>query len=169
MQDWYAKKGVSDRAGLAIVTELNKNLDDLIKKRSNNNDKDLVHFTYSDEPQEKEIRFLRYYLDAEAYKSVLTSGSFTHFHYNFQYELTNIYNRIKFHNDLLSYRNRFEDIFFLYDESPKRVEKWWRKVRRYDTMLTNLEQDLIVRLKDIKTSDDFKKFESKLKDKEAGG
>jgi hypothetical protein len=63
------------------------------------------------------------YLESDAYESGLHSGFITHLSTHTQHILTSLYSRVRSRNELIVYIERFEDMFFLYDDSIQRLDK----------------------------------------------
>jgi hypothetical protein len=96
------------------------------------------------EGNQKEVNYLNAYLESEAYQSIIGSGFFTHFCIDTQHTLTMLFSRIKTRNELISYLDHFEDEFFLYHEnSEETLKKWYKKVEKYDRLLTEWEQEIV--------------------------
>jgi hypothetical protein len=159
LQGWYERKHISNTSGLAILSELKDNINELVDKRNNKNDNDVTSYPLKDNNENpvvdekgntKVIFFTRYFLDVEAYSSVLFSGSFIRFPLELQHDLTNLYNIIKMRNELLTYRNHFQDNYFLNIDSDERRKNWFIKIRRYDKRLTALEQEIIDNFENIR-------------------
>jgi len=89
-----------------------------------------------------EINYTIAFFNTEAFESISHSGLYTHLDPTLQNRLSNIYIRIKLHNELILYRARFRDMFYLYDKSPLRVQNWINAVKPYEESLTNWEQEL---------------------------
>lgn len=90
----------------------------------------------------EEGRFVEKYFNTDAYQSLVSSGLFTYFEEETQDKLSDLYIRIKLHNDFSTYRNHYSDIFFLYSDSKDRLEKWRSKVKRYDDALNMWDTDI---------------------------
>ncbi|MGA9149980.1 MAG: hypothetical protein WBZ36_05330 [Candidatus Nitrosopolaris sp.] len=79
-----------------------------------------------------EIRKVDYrgtYMITDSYDSFLQSGLFTHLSENLQYKLSNVYGRIKTHNNTVSSINQF------HERTLKMLE--------FELYLTGLERDII--------------------------
>jgi hypothetical protein len=97
------------------------------------------------------VKYTNAYLDTEAYKSVLHSGFFTFFSANTQHKLTLLYGRIQSHNELISYVDHFQDLYFMnHDNSKENVDEWYQKVQRYDVLLTKWEEEITQLLGEVK-------------------
>jgi hypothetical protein len=113
------------------------------------------HITYTLEknPAGKQIsvNFTNAFLDIDAYQSILFSGSFTHFTVDTQYRLTMLYSRIRNHNDVLSYTDHFQDLFFLHEnETKETLDKWFSSVSRYDLLITRWENEILQFFEEVK-------------------
>jgi hypothetical protein len=98
-----------------------------------------------------EVKYTNVYLDNEAYESVLYSGFFTFFSANTQHKLTLLYGRIKSHNELISYVDHFQDLYFMnHDNTKENVDKWYQNVQRYDILLTKWEEEMTQLLEEVK-------------------
>jgi hypothetical protein len=73
----------------------------------------------------------------------LYSGLFSHFQRETQNSLSNLYLRINLQNELQTYLNRFQDTFFLYDDSPRRLNLWKVKNRPYLDTLVNYQKEIV--------------------------
>jgi hypothetical protein len=91
----------------------------------------------------KEINYINAYLELDAYESVLHSGLIKHLPIDIQSRLTMLYSRIRSRNELIAYTNRFEDMFFIYDDSQERLNRWYKKIQKYDILLTQWEAEII--------------------------
>jgi hypothetical protein len=88
------------------------------------------------------INYTNAYLEIDSYESVLYSGLFTHFSLITQHTLTMLYSRIRDRNKLLVYIEQFEDNFFLNDNSNERKNLWYKKIQKYDILLTEWEKEI---------------------------
>lgn len=88
------------------------------------------------------VDYTNAYLEIDAYESVLTSGLLTHFSVSTQHHLILLYSRIRSRNNLITYIDKFEDHFFLNDDSVDRREKWYKKVQKYDIIITEWEKEI---------------------------
>jgi len=102
---------------------------DTVESKDNKNIQNVIDYTNG-------------YLEIDAYESVLSSGLLTHFSVSTQHHLTLLYSRIRSRNNLITYRDKFEDHFFLNDDSESRREKWYKKVQKYDIVLTEWEKEI---------------------------
>jgi hypothetical protein len=97
------------------------------------------------------VKYTNAYLDSEAYKSILHSGFFTFFDVYTQHKLTLLYERIHGRNELISYVDHFQDLYFLYNDNSKaNLDKWYKKVERYDILLTKWEEEILNLLDEVK-------------------
>jgi hypothetical protein len=81
-------------------------------------------------------------LNIDAYNTTLFSGLFSYFERNTQDMVKRLYQRISLHNETLLYRTKYEDVFFLYDQSANRYQLWNFRVRRYNIALNLCENDI---------------------------
>jgi hypothetical protein len=89
------------------------------------------------------VKYTNAYLDSEAYKSVLFSGFFTYFSSNAQHKLTLLYGRIHSRNKFIFYVDQLQDLYFLHNKDPKSdLDDWYKKVERYDSLLTRWEEEI---------------------------
>jgi hypothetical protein len=102
------------------------------------------HITYN--TKKGSVNYTNGYLEFEAYLSVLYSGYFTRFSPDTQHYLTMLYSRIKSRNEYITYTERFEDLFFLLDDSQERRERWYKKIESYDLLLTQWEKEILILL-----------------------
>jgi hypothetical protein len=89
------------------------------------------------------------YLESDAYDSIAQSGLIKHLRIDMQSRLTMLYSRIKSRNKLITYTEHFEALFFLYDDSNDRLRAWYKKIEKYDILLTRWENEIIDLLEDI--------------------
>ena len=99
----------------------------------------------------KEVNYTNAYLELDAYESGLHSGFITHLSTNSQHVLTAVYSRIRSRNELITYIDRFQDLFFLSDDTKQRLDRWYKAVERYDLLLTRWEQEIIKLLEETET------------------
>ena len=83
------------------------------------------------------------------YDSIVQSGLIKHLQIEMQSRLNMLYSRIRSRNKLITYTEHFEDLFFLYDESKDRLNAWYKKIEKYDILLTWWENEIIDLLDDI--------------------
>jgi hypothetical protein len=133
------------RASDALIQEIEENKNILDSKRF----KKIEYPISTGNAAPKLIRYTNAYLDLEAYSSIVNSGTFTFFSAKTQHKLTHLYGRIRGRNDLLSYVDHFQDLFFLFHDE-KDSDKWYKKVERYDLILTEWEADICNLLDDVK-------------------
>jgi hypothetical protein len=91
----------------------------------------------------KQVGYVNAYLELDTYESVLRSGLIKHLPLDIQTRLTMLYSRIRSRNDLIAYTERFEDMFFIYDDSEERLNRWYKKIQKYDILLTEWEAEII--------------------------
>jgi len=82
------------------------------------------------------------FFNTEAFESILHSGLFTHLNAEIQNRLSNIYVRIKLHNEFVKYRAKLRDMYNMYDKTPLKTQNWISVVKPYEESLTNWEQEL---------------------------
>jgi hypothetical protein len=92
----------------------------------------------------KEVSYTNAFLDVDAYESILYSGNITYLPSPTQKRIIMLYQRIKKHNEVLSWTNQFEDMFFLDgDTTNAKLAKWHSEVKRYEKNLTKLEIEIL--------------------------
>jgi hypothetical protein len=89
-----------------------------------------------------EVNYTNAFLDIDGFESILYSGNITHFPTETQKRIIMLYERIKKHNEILSWTNQFEDLFFLNGDPNQKLSRWHSEVRRYDIHLTKLEEEI---------------------------
>jgi hypothetical protein len=139
-QQSTSKKEAIKRSCGAIIKEIEEN-----KKILGSNEYEKISYKTNSQPtiQNSIIKYTNAYLDSEAYKSVLYSGFFTFFSAKTQHKLTLLYGRVHSRNDLLSYVHHFKDLYFLHNRDPKsNLDDWYKKVERYDILLTRWEKEI---------------------------
>jgi hypothetical protein len=132
------------RACLAILREMKENKETLTGTK-------FPHIMYnvnSASNNEERVNYTNAFLDLNAYESIVYSGYFTHFSVDTQHTLTILYGRVRNRNEVVKYREHYQDMFFLNDESEERVAKWYKRVERYDLFLTQLEHQIVKSLDD---------------------
>ena len=93
------------------------------------------------------IEYTNAYLDIEAFQSIIYSGYFTKLDSETQHNLTHLYDRIKSHNETITYVDHYQDLFFIFnDTSDANMKKWYNNIERYDNMLTALEKEIKIYL-----------------------
>ncbi len=136
---WYqqssSRKDAIRRACDTIIKELEENKTALTTDKHK-------RITYATSGGDN-VNYTNAYLDTDAYDSVLHSGLFTHFTAETRHKLSLFYSRIKSHNELLTYTSKFEDMFFLNDNSNERKQRWYLEIERYDLILTKWESEAI--------------------------
>ena len=103
------------------------------------------------------IHYKNSFFNTDAYDSIVHSGLFTYFEGTTQDKLSNLYIRIKKHNEILKYKNEFEDRFFMNDARTRtrreeREKTWFRKVTRYEVTLTKYRGEIINLLDTVENS-----------------
>lgn len=88
------------------------------------------------------IPYVNWFLNLDGYNSILYSGLLSYLGQNTQDFIKRLYERIKLHNDFLSYKYKYEDNFFMYDNSMTRYQQWLGKVARYNITLSIYERDI---------------------------
>lgn len=93
------------------------------------------------------IEYTNAYLDIEAFQSIIYSGYFTKLDSETQHNLTHLYDRIKSHNEIITYVDHYQDLFFIFnDSSDANMRKWYNNIERYDNLLTDLEKEIKIYL-----------------------
>jgi hypothetical protein len=92
---------------------------------------------------EKGLEFTNEFLITDAYDSVLHSGLFTHFSGHTQYKLTQLYGRVKGHNEYVKYLDKYRDMFFLYDKTESRHSRWKHEKNEYASTLGSWEGGIV--------------------------
>jgi len=142
----------------AIMREIDENKDVLTSS-------DYRRITYKTRHNTIEISHIRYtnaYLDLDGYQSVVHSGFFTQFEADTQHKLTLLYGRIRTRNELITYRDHFQDMFFLHNDGSKEsLDRWYREVERYDIFITKLESQILNSKYSLSKVGDIMKKESK--------
>ncbi len=75
---------------------------------------------------------------------------FVYFNVDIQYEITMLYGRIKKHNELLTYIDHYEDLFFLNGKNSERKKQWGKAVLRYHESLSSLNSEIQERIKIVR-------------------
>ena len=88
------------------------------------------------------IPYINNVLNLDGYNSILYSGLLSHFGRETQDLIKRLYERIRLHNEILLYKMRYDDIFFLYDQSIRRQQLWLTRVARYDSVLFVYESEI---------------------------
>jgi hypothetical protein len=140
-QQSSSRKDSIRRACDTILKELEENQTALTTEKHK-------RITYTTSKGEK-LNYTNAFFDTDAYDSVLHSGLFTHFSADTRHKLSLFYSRIKSHNELLDYTNRYEDNFFLNDDSEERKQRWQQEIERYDLLLTKWESEAIKLLDEV--------------------
>ncbi len=133
------------RSTAAILRELDENKKSLsndFHEHIKYNPKNYIDKSTNTATEQTFVSYTDAYLEIDAYESVLASGLFTHFSEDTQYTLNMVYSRIRRKNELITYRERFEDTFFMNDDSDERKLKWYKKVVKYDILLTGWEKEI---------------------------
>lgn len=100
--------------------------------------------------EQPQVSYTNAYLDLDGYQSVVHSGSFTQFKAKTQHKLTLLYGRIRYRNELITYRDHFQDMFFIHDDGSKvRLDRWYKEVERYDILITKWESEIILLLNEV--------------------
>lgn len=144
----YRHKEVSDRNNLlqrsykTLLMELEENKPALEPDAKHQRVK--YPLPSSKEGDIKEVNYTNAYLDVDAYESILYSGNITHLPPETQKRIIQLYQRIKKHNEVLSWTNQFEDMFFLDgNNTTERLASWHSEVKRYEKNLTKLEMEML--------------------------
>lgn len=145
-QQTKQRKEAIKRSCGSIIKEIDEN-----KKLLESKEYEKIEYNLNSKLRPNKIKYTNAYLDSEAYKSVLHSGFFTFFSTNTQNKLALLYGRIQSRNELISYVDHFQDIYFLHhDDSESDLEKWYKKVERYDILLAKWEEEILVLLDEVK-------------------
>jgi len=107
---------------------------------------DTISYVIDHNNKELKIEFTNSYLDTTAFDGIVGAG-FVYFNVALQYEITMLYGRIKKHNELLTYIDHFEDLFFLNGKNSERKKQWGKAVLRYHESLTSLDSEIQERIK----------------------
>ncbi len=108
-----------------------------------------IKYATSDANNIREVNFINAYLEVDAYQSIINSGYLKHLDPFTQIRLNMLYGRINSRNELINYLDRFEDLFFVNDDSDGRKTHFYKKVEKYDLLLTIWENDIIALLEEI--------------------
>ena len=109
-----------------ILSELQENKESLIS-----NFHSRINYTPSNQPDSlKQVNYINAYLELDAYESIINSGLIKYLQIDIQRMLATLYGRIRSRNKLITYMDSFEDLFFLYDESEDRLNKWYKRVEK---------------------------------------
>ena len=133
------------RSCKAVLMEIQENKN-LVAQQANkieypNNRDNLNNLNNNTVPQK--IIYTNAYLDTAAFDSLTNAGSFTHLSSKTQFELTMLYGRIKNHNEMLTYIDHYQDIFFLIKgNSEESKYQWFDHILRYDVHLTDIEKEI---------------------------
>lgn len=138
-QENRSKKEKIERSRRAILKEVLQN-----KKALTSNVHDHIAYTTKTRTNgQKIVEYTNAYLEADSYNSVLYSGLLTYFSIPTLHTLTMLYSRIKSRNDLLTYMDHLEDMFFLYDDAQVRLDTWNQKIQKYDVLISSWESEII--------------------------
>ena len=147
------KNAVKMRTILALTEEINENKNILRSKKFRKvvypiaNTRNLQYSI-----PDSEVRYTDAYLDLEVYQSILQT-EFTFLSPKTQRRLSLLYSRIRSRNELLSYTDHFQDLFFtLNEESESSYCRWYKSVERYDITLTIWEQEIARLLDEVENS-----------------
>jgi hypothetical protein len=135
------------RSSGSILREIDEN-----KKLLENQEYEKISYPIQDKSKNQNIvKYTNVYLDSEGYQSILHSGFFTYFSSNTQHKLTLLYGRIRSHNELITYTDHLQDLFFMNnDYSKESLDKWYKQIERYDLILTKWEEEIVVLLDEVK-------------------
>ena len=141
------RKEAIQRSSEAILQEIKEN-----KRLLENKEYEKINYTIQGKSNGQNIvKYTNVYLDIEGYQSILHSGFFTYFSSKTQHKLTLLYGRIRSHNELISYTDHLQDLFFMNnDYSKESLDKWYQKVERYDLILTKWEEEIVILLDEVK-------------------
>jgi hypothetical protein len=99
------RKEAVKRASNTLKLVLHENRNDLLNKDGKFQ---IVH------RGEQEIRYVNVYFDSDPYESVLHTGFFTHFCPQTQKALSTLHNTLEINNDLITYIDRFTDLYNIF-------------------------------------------------------
>lgn len=88
------------------------------------------------------IPYMNGLLNLDGYDSILSSGLLSYLGQPTQDLIKRLYQRIRLHNQILLYKMKYDDIFFLYDQSMRRYQVWLTRVARYNFILSSYENDI---------------------------
>jgi hypothetical protein len=138
---WQQRNELKDKVQRSCQT-LSIEVRDSVKALT---ERDYGRITYDTTYKERnfKVSFTLAYLSVAAFDGIVNAGLLTYFDPQIQGLLADFYLLIKNHNQLIEYRGRYEDLFFLYNGGPQRIDKWWNKVKNYDIRLTLSEEKII--------------------------
>jgi hypothetical protein len=123
------------RSTITLLREITEN-------RTTLGGKQFERISYTINNNQTKVDYVNARLSTAAYDTVISSGYFTYYSAEIQHYLQMLYDTIKRRNDLMVYSEHFEDVFFLFDDSEERIKKWFKKVAKYDLMMTLYENKL---------------------------
>lgn len=106
------------------------------------------------------IKYTHCFLDHDAYQSVINSGQYSHFKDDTQYQLQQLYSRIKDHNEDIKIIGNIEDQFYLLKGKIDDVEvnKIAEKYGKHITTMENEIKELIPKVKKLLEDEKRKKI-----------
>lgn len=156
---WQQRDDLKSKIQRSCQT-LSTELDDTINALKGQNN--IITYPTTTKDKLFQIKFTNRYLNVSAFEGIVNSGLLTYFDQGIQGFLVNFYLEIKLHNQLVEYRGKYEDMFFLYDGGSQRIKKWWDKIKRCDILLTDIETKIIDQydlVKDsLKLEQDYRKL-----------
>ena len=99
-------------------------------------------------------------LNLDGYNSILYSGLLSYLTKQTQNLIKRLYERIRLHNEYLLYRRRYEDIFFLYDQSMGRYGLWLTRAAHYNSALMLYENEIKALIPNVEKSIDKERIRS---------
>lgn len=148
------KNDIMRRACEAILRELQENEEALTTKRHKRIEypigKQSAAPVNSARSYEEGVSYTNAYLNIDAFDSILHSGIFTHFGIETQHTLSELYSRVRNHNEMITYTNEFEDRFFSDGDSDEKRKRWQKEVERYEIILTKWEYEILPLLYDAR-------------------
>ena len=141
IQQWSEKRGRISRSCDAIIKEIRQN-----KLVTTGTKYDRIKYRVYDQSHNliAEVDYVNAFLETDAYQSVLNSGLFTHFCVDTQNSLTSLYARIKSRNELITYMDKYEDLFFLYNAATgQSLDRWYASIEKYDVLMTDWEKEIL--------------------------
>jgi len=128
-QQWSERIDRIQRSCNAILRELEEIRNSLQEEEKRIRNYYFEKSLLSENVEIRKIDYRNTYMITDSYDSILHSGLFTHLSENMQYKLSNVYDRIKTHNNRVTSINQFEERTF--------------KMLELELYLTDLETDII--------------------------
>lgn len=138
------------RSCIALARELTEIEDGLVSTRQARTRYALKTAYILGDSEIQEVSYVNAYFVTDAYDSVLSSGFLSYFKEMTQHEITELYARIRSHNELLTHMNHFEDQFFMNDTSSNRFKEWGKAIERYEATLTAWENEMKILIDVVK-------------------